>query len=49
MLAKGKQDPFIVSGTTVTEGTGEMIVCAVGSHSTLGKNTELISTRYIGD
>jgi P-type Ca2+ transporter type 2B len=32
-----KTNPFLISGSKVIEGTGEMIVIAVGKHSFLGK------------
>ena len=39
----GDQDsiPFLVSGGRVCEGNGVILVCAVGSHSVLGKNRML--------
>ena len=32
-----KATPFLISGSKVMEGTGEMIVCAIGKHSQIGK------------
>ena len=31
-------DPFLVSGSTVTDGSGQVIVCCVGKYSVQGKN-----------
>eukprot|EP00741_Cyanophora_paradoxa_P024434 tig00022075_g23591.t2 len=36
-IAKSAHDPFLLSGTTVVEGDGEYLVCAVGIHSQVGK------------
>ncbi len=33
--------PFIISGTKVKDGSGEMIVCSVGEHSIMGRAMEL--------
>eukprot|EP00362_Geleiidae_sp_MMETSP1317_P001862 CAMPEP_0201285716 /NCGR_PEP_ID=MMETSP1317-20130820/113725_1 /ASSEMBLY_ACC=CAM_ASM_000770 /TAXON_ID=187299 /ORGANISM="Undescribed Undescribed, Strain Undescribed" /LENGTH=70 /DNA_ID=CAMNT_0047611539 /DNA_START=899 /DNA_END=1111 /DNA_ORIENTATION=+ len=38
------EDPFILSGSTVTEGSGLMIVLAVGPYSFTGKNRLLVTT-----
>ena len=35
-------NPFLISGSTITEGTGYMIVCAVGSFSQIGKSKEMM-------
>lgn len=34
---EGKENPFLVSGSMVTEGTGTIIVAAVGKNSQYGK------------
>ena len=35
--------PFLVSGGRVCEGNGVVLICAVGSHSVLGKNRAMIN------
>mmetsp|Transcript_14009 Transcript_14009/g.14029 ORF Transcript_14009/g.14029 Transcript_14009/m.14029 type:complete len:902 (+) Transcript_14009:226-2931(+) len=45
-IEKGTDDPFIISGSSVVEGTGEMIVCCVGKNSTLGKHHKLILQQH---
>lgn len=45
-LEKNENNPFLISGSSITEGTGEMIVCCVGKHSTLGKQHKLILQQY---
>jgi len=42
-LAKGDDDPFLLSSTMVVEGTGRMLVVAVGSHSQAGKTMDLLN------
>jgi len=36
-------DPFIMSGTQVVNGQGQMIVCAIGRNSLMGKSREVMS------
>lgn len=36
MIAKDSTKPWIISGTLVSEGSGRMIVTAVGIHSLQG-------------
>jgi Ca2+ transporting ATPase len=36
-------NPFLISGSTVSEGKGSMIVCAVGNNSTLGQNRQMLN------
>ena len=36
-IIKGHEDPFMVSGSKVSEGVGKMVVVAVGQHSFHGK------------
>lgn len=37
-----KHNPIIMSGTQVVDGSGKMIVCAVGSHSSIGKCSDIM-------
>lgn len=41
-IKKGESDPFLISGTSVTEGVGRMLVVAVGVHSQKGKIKALL-------
>jgi len=36
-------EPFIMSGTQVVDGQGQMVVCAVGVHSKMGKSRAIMS------
>lgn len=38
----GLGSPFILSGSKISEGTGQMVVCAVGAKSLLGKSKEML-------
>lgn len=42
LVRKGENDPFILSGTRVMEGSGKMIVTAVGIHSRSGQILNLL-------
>jgi magnesium-transporting ATPase (P-type) len=37
-----QNEPFLISGTPVTEGVGRMLVVAVGAHSQKGKIKALL-------
>jgi len=37
-VKKGEHDPFILSSSVIVEGTGDMIVCAVGKNSLAGRS-----------
>lgn len=37
-----KHNPIIMSGTQVVDGSGKMIVCAVGSNSSIGKSGDIM-------
>jgi Ca2+-transporting ATPase len=41
-IKKGDNEPFLISGTPVTEGVGRMLVVAVGPHSQKGKIKALL-------
>mmetsp|Transcript_2965 Transcript_2965/g.395 ORF Transcript_2965/g.395 Transcript_2965/m.395 type:complete len:103 (-) Transcript_2965:2006-2314(-) len=36
-------NPFLISGSIVTEGNGKIMICAVGPWSNLGKSREMMS------
>jgi len=42
-IKKGEADPFLISGTSVVEGVGSMLVTAVGPHAQKGKIKALLS------
>jgi Ca2+ transporting ATPase len=39
---EGTASPFLLSGSKISEGTGQMVVCAVGAKSLLGKSKEML-------
>jgi len=41
-VEKSQNNPFVIAGSIIAEGTGEMIICAVGSNSTSGKSRKLV-------
>ncbi|CAG8516926.1 1947_t:CDS:10 [Dentiscutata erythropus] len=46
-IKKGDNDPFILSGSKVTEGVGKVVVIAVGVHSYFGKT--MMALRHHGN
>lgn len=42
-VKKGVNDPFLLSSAVISEGSGEMIICAVGKKSNMGKSQKLIT------
>jgi Ca2+ transporting ATPase len=42
-IGKKNTTPFVLSGTQVQEGAGEMVVCAVGANTFAGRNKEKIT------
>ncbi|CAG9315255.1 unnamed protein product [Blepharisma stoltei] len=49
LVKKGDNDPFIISSSIITEGTGEMIVCAVGKNSLMGRNQKLFKNEVLDE
>lgn len=41
-VVKTLTNPFVISGTSVTDGQGYIIVCAVGENSVIGREKMLI-------
>lgn len=37
-----EEHPFLISGSIITEGSGTMLVCAVGRYSNTGKSREMM-------
>ena len=42
VMGEGEASPFVLSGSKINQGTGLMVVCAVGKMSLLGKSKEML-------